>query len=516
MMSATSPPVESYPKHCNPIDNLLSPDIAWTDFGNVENYSRDYTAWLDKGMNFSKFASVIILASCLLCQINMINWHNLCKLSLLKVLTKKTNVFPFWAVLFLILSQFGSAYAQTSLNILISPPRGGYGDTAANLLMIERLVDHYSKGKAQIYVVYQKESVEQIHALWPDFNPNLESQYVRGILFTSLEKAQLADIALTFSSSESRIKNLGRKSITYLEYDEVKQGRGGLLAQVRDYNENSPIISIYSDGSGALINTGFGNGLYVKQGFRNDDFNKKSTFSLLRTFAPKLSFSDNARLAYAYNSSPPLTQQYINALSLLATKYNQEIVVVTNHLVTNKNALIKVINMKGASFDLNQKIIKSSDIPILVTGDGSLSLAVEGRKPFFYSLYAWKRFTPSSIRKSIEKVSPLLRRDRKSLDLIASLLRLDIAGNHSYEKEFLEVMENPDLLQELSRVYGIFVKTDSLVDFVVRDVEILSKIHTQKNSTIYANFVRYLWLSARKLKSLQRAIKKVENDFFNE
>jgi hypothetical protein len=432
---------------------------------------------------------------------------------------RSTAEWLFLSLLFcLVLGWNSFAFAGPSVAVYVSPPRGGFGDTAANLLMIERMAERYMDSDSKFSVVYSKESIEQLHALWPDFKPNLDVQIVRGILFQEVSKATKADVAVSFSANDNAPENLGKRFLTYWEYEQpdFELGSQAFRISKKDYQLHSEItgISLSDSSVGAKINTGFGNGIYVMNGYRPSDFDKQKTLGLLREFSPSVGFSDQAKLAYAYASSKELAQQYVNSLGMLNEKYGHEIVVVTNQPVLTDNPNIKVIDMKGLSFNLNQKVIKSSDIPILVTGDGSLSLAIEGRKPFFYSLYAWKRFTPVQLRKAIEKASPMLKKDRRSLDLISSLFRLDIAGNHSYENQFLAVMENPALQQEISRVYDIFVKTDSLVDLVERDIEVISNLKPNLKNEIHGVLVKMAWKIVRKSENFAQAMKKIEKMVF--
>jgi hypothetical protein len=108
----------------------------------------------------------------------------------------------------------------------------------------------------------------------------------------------------------------------------------------------------------------------------------------------------------------------------------------------------------------------------------------------------------------------MLKKDRRSLDLISSLFRLDIAGNHSYENQFLAVMENPALQQEISRVYDIFVKTDSLVDLVERDIEVISNLKPNLKNEIHGVLVKMAWKIVRKSENFAQAMKKIEKMVF--
>lgn len=444
------------------------------------------------------------------------------KISRFKVLHRafnwQTETFCVWLVC-LILGLSQVLVAGQTVSVYIDQPRGGFGDTAANLLMIERLSAYYQNSGTQLSVIYSPEAKEQIHILWPEFSLDKDRQIVRGIMFTDFTNHTPADINLAFSiKGYAHAKSRGKLNIDYLEYSDIDSDHqllGMTFKEVQDTeNLKTPFLhpTWRKTGTDYYFNTGVSHGLYVMDGFRPDDFKKELTFYFLRKFDPKIEFSEQAKLGYAYASSPELVQQYVTAAETYAEKYQIEIVVVANHPVQSSSPLIKVISSKNIPFNLNQKIIKSSDLPILVTGDGSLSLAIEGRKPFFYSLYAWKRFVPINLKKAIEKASPALKKDKKRLDLVANLLSLDNSGQTSYENMFLQLMEDQPLQQELSRVFDGFVKQDSLVNAIQKDIQILNNFKTGAYLSMAS--VRLFWKIARSTGTLEQAIKKTERIIF--
>ncbi len=106
----------------------------------------------------------------------------------------------FWCVLGSLLLATQSALAL-NVNILISPPRGGYGDTAANLLMIERLTHNFRDSDLNFEVLYLPSSAQQIHDLWPDFKMDGQRQLIRGLVFTPIRQAPPADFVVSFSAA---------------------------------------------------------------------------------------------------------------------------------------------------------------------------------------------------------------------------------------------------------------------------------------------------------------------------
>lgn len=425
----------------------------------------------------------------------------------------------------LILFSGSISFAKRTVNVLVSPPRGGYGDTAANLLMIERLAAYYQGTDTEINMVVPKKAMEQVKVLWPDFDPSVQVQKIRDITVYQKESAVQADFVVSFSATpyylmnENSEQSLGKRTLNYFEYgDFVSQNSPNRFnqKQMSESDHKTPFFIRPGYGEtlgGADLNTGFANGLYVLEDFRPDDFNKEKTLQHLQNFAPTLEIQKNAKLGYAYASSPELAQQYLDAAIVFARQRQQNIVIVTNQPLVSSDGLVQIIKMENMPFDLNQKVIKSSDVPILVTGDGSLSLAIEAGKPFFYSLYSWKFFNPILMKEEMLKRSAFLRKNRKQADLFFNLLRLDTSGSTTYSEQFLSVFENPELQTEISLALKELTKEDSLVKFLEKDMKALSS--KDKTAKFDEKAFVLFWQVLRKSKDVAEATKKMENYIAN-
>lgn len=409
------------------------------------------------------------------------------------------------------------ALAITRINVTISEPRGGFGDTAANLLMIERLAYKYQNSDTQLAVVYTDESKKQIKTLWPEFNMNLHQQVIRGLPFYEIEIAPKADYSITFSATTHpySINKIGNKEIIYFEYGDIRFEHDREITTqslATDVRFNSPINLISSKPSIAEINTGFANGLYVMDGFKTEDSNKKITIEYLKRQYPEVAIQADSLLGYAYCSSPELIQQYVQSIEKYAKKHQRHIVVVANQNPQQYNSnYVTVVDMKDISFDLNQKIIKSSDLPVLVTGDGSLSIAIEGKKPFFYSLYAWKTFNSVMLRDELVKRSSYFRKNKQAKELVSTLTRLDTSGTIDYGNMFLQFFEDTRAQNEFSTVLEQLTKEYSLVDLLKKDINAFAALKDNYGRL----FPRIFWLKARESGSNEEAINKMERYIMN-
>lgn len=409
-----------------------------------------------------------------------------------------------------------SSSSPSDVTIYIGPPRGGYGDTASSLMMVERLGAVFKRTGIALQVAFHPAAEGQIRALWPDFDPSREQQVVRDYVFIREQMAKPAEVAIAFSANSEPSKKLAPVTVLYYEYEQLhpEAGGSGFLVPKRDRVLNSVFATTMDDRQTFVINTGFGNGIYAADRFRVGDSNKSRAFQALRAFAPGLRVSGETKLAYAYASSGELVQQYANALEKFVQNHGQDVVLVTNHKIQIRSPRIAVIDMNGMPFDLNQKIIKSSDVPILVTGDSSLSLAVEGGKTAFYSMYAWKRSTPRSLLASITAASPSFNRNSDNFETLSSILRMDSSGTRNYEDLFLKVFEDPQFQRELSDALRTIVKNDSLIKLVQRDIEFAKSLRLGFKPS-FDTSVRLLWLLARDLKSVEQAISKTEQLIFD-
>lgn len=259
------------------------------------------------------------------------------------------------------------------------------------------------------------------------------------------------------------------------------------------------------------INTGFPFGIYALENFRAEDANKMKTFAELSRFSSGEIVLD-ARLGYAYCASLELAQQYVNAAQKYAQRQSVSVIVVTNQPVSSPGPGVKIISMRGMPFSLNQKVIKSTDIPILVTGDGSLSLAIEGQKTFFYSAYQWKLHSALMLRNEMLSRSPTIKKDPEARRMLTEMLTLDMTETSAYESLFLRVFENESLQKEFARITSEMTKDLSLIKLMRKDFSAISSL--RKSDPEHRAFYLY-WRVLRQSKSQSDAFQKIERSVMN-
>jgi hypothetical protein len=98
-----------------------------------------------------------------------------------------------------------SALSKPIINIVVSPPRGGFGDTAANLLMAERLTYLYEKD-FDVRLTVPEVSRDQVKQLWPEFDSwRIEQKLGDLKIKVYLNKIENADYMVTFSANGSGV-----------------------------------------------------------------------------------------------------------------------------------------------------------------------------------------------------------------------------------------------------------------------------------------------------------------------
>jgi hypothetical protein len=234
--------------------------------------------------------------------------------------------------------------------------------------------------------------------------------------------------------------------------------------------------------------TGGAFGLYTLPNFRPEDSNKETTFNELKA-SLQIEFPKDSLLGYVYTSSQILTQQYVKACDQYLKQpknFGRSLVVITKEPVYLESPTpgLKILNIRSMPFKLGQKLVKSADLPPLVTGDNSISLAMEASKPFFYALYEWKRLSVSKIFDEIIRMNPSLNGWQERSDLL-KMLTLDFSGLNSSPKFFLEVFNNVDLQKKISTGLSRMSSRYSLPKLMKADLELFSIV----------NFDNGLWSS---------------------
>ena len=171
------------------------------------------------------------------------------------------------------------------------------------------------------------------------------------------------------------VKNKLKNATAFSEYT-------GIVEYLeKDIKKPKPFLA-YSDNKGVYLPTGpLSLGMYISEQkpivIKQKDDIIKEFFNLTHL---------NSKLSFSYTASPDVAKIYLEALNKFALENeNISFFLISKHKPTiNLSENLHVATMPNLSFQKTRDIIAASDFPLLVTGDMSLTLAMDYEKEFFY------------------------------------------------------------------------------------------------------------------------------------
>ena len=177
------------------------------------------------------------------------------------------------------------------------------------------------------------------------------------------------------------------------------------------------------------------------------------------------------QLAFGYCQDPRTLEAYLQFIEKWSTENpNKQILLVTKDLegMREKSISPKIIWVKenNIPFSLSEAIIARSTLPLLVTGDVSLSLALDNHKPFIYESQKWKRAFFSSLAKKF----PIFNGLSFEMEKGGRIARDEVAEVSNRAKRYYEIVfKNPSFfhdfekqVRELKARYSIPQRLDEL------------------------------------------------------
>jgi hypothetical protein len=293
--------------------------------------------------------------------------------------------------------------------------RGGSGDIVANLNMAFML--KAASPKDRVVYIYTDNSHKA-------FDLNFRSEWepiVRGVEFREISKPFSSERSYECQATEEWIKSLDPKKTVSLNFSYF----AGQLPHNPDLHidnlKNIPLFTINEfhgkeatplkqlTGNEYIDNK---NLFHVSAGLESNlgiytlpfDFykhlpNRNKTIKLVSRklglpFVPKA----NSLIGYAYVNTEESAEQYIRLIEEYARrKPLEDYHIFINHKLDDatSNRLkelpqIFVHSYERISLELSESLIRYSDLPVAVTGDNSLTFAIQHKKIFLYEALRWK------------------------------------------------------------------------------------------------------------------------------
>lgn len=348
---------------------------------------------------------------------------------------------------FLLLSLSKLLFAYEVVGVVITSPRGGYGDIASNLRMVEKLAETYPNMKINVYgeeEVYEK----YVKVLSPEIIPNKfdPRKRVNYISFNS-DSINLAPSPQAIVKFSSPIEKKSRKipgssaalSATFLEYSPAQgpatypQIMGESLYEemaIRAHGAFEKDKRFFSAAAG--INEV---GLYISPKRPRAPYSPEELRNkLLTDYGIQVRGGD--KIAFAYTHQPYLTQMYLKAMFRSQKDSEQKIHIFTSGfkgLKIPSSDRIRVYSLDKTPMKLNESLIAHASFPVLITGDVSLTMAIEHEKAFLYESLLWKNVLVNSMVKKLTDTSDGLGKKT----MITQALNLDSSG-YGVDKKMIE------------------------------------------------------------------------------
>jgi hypothetical protein len=296
------------------------------------------------------------------------------------------------------------------VNIVVPPDGlGGFGDLTSNLYMAEKLVEQGFNANVFIPDSFQDKfrilsilnNIDFASFFWGNreninyFSIPKQGTKVSGIdfcealpessPFTSYVSFSSLDLNTPYKAKEKKhslpcfIKNKSfPNAAIFSEYIGVAEYLGKIIKKSQ---KPSPFLA-WNNINGVVLPTGpLSLGMYISP---NKPWIAKQKNDIIREFFDVSVLK--SKLSFSYTASYDAASIYLEALNDFANK-NQDTTffLIAKHrpqIALAKNLHVETI--PNLSFQKTKEIIASSDFPLMVTGDMSLTLAMDYEKEFFY------------------------------------------------------------------------------------------------------------------------------------
>lgn len=340
-------------------------------------------------------------------------------------------------LVYLVLAQ--SAFGQV-VNMFAGRERGGFGDLASNLVMAQQLLALRPELKIQMWV--GEREMERMRILLPSLDPTLPYQNVQGIDFYSYRNRQLprGDVFLAFSVKIADLSaNMYAKDF-HLPQELTDQTANETINRIA----NAPVIFKFLEYSGATHEV---SGVYRPTG-KFIEIHAETGPGAAGLYAVPIAHNKSAEetreveAGFGYSTYAFSTLAYVKSVLGLASSNPQkryrihirpfpELQMLADALIATPN--LEVVTSANMDFETTKKLIQSATIPILVTGDVSLSLAIQHHKPFIYELHRWKKGLAKSVQ---TQLSSAAINENELAELAAAL---HLPANEAFQGEVQDV-----------------------------------------------------------------------------
>lgn len=417
---------------------------------------------------------------------------------------KKDMVLRLRAFIFLILFTVSSAHA-TTVNMFAGKQLGGFGDIASNLIMAQKLIEarpdltiNFWVGNTKGEPNGEQAEVEKIKVLLPELDLSTGHHLLNGIHFFDGQKYKLprADIFLAFS-----VKTVDNNQHLYSKDfklpDELLQDRTAnkTLEQIA----NAPIIVKYKEYLGANYSVADVYRPVIDQVQIDIETGAQAAGLYVTPYKAMQEPSRNYEQGFAYSTYAYATLVYLKSVMQLALKNPAKKYIVYSRnfpeLKRFEDEFAKVTNLdirrrEKIDFATTGELIRASTLPILVTGDVSMSIAIQYAKPFLYELHRWKRGSLTALTQNLS-AHVLKENESKALaGMVALPPKTLYQGTFNELPVHSDIFENAEFNDKITAGLKRLTVEKSLPAFTLHLIDSLSEVKTFKAGVVKEALVK--------------------------
>jgi hypothetical protein len=342
---------------------------------------------------------------------------------------------------------------------------GGYGDLATNLLMAQNLKRLLPNSKITLVVPKQTTSIEMFSHLGVVPGSTLSS----GIR-VELENAHPApsDFLLSFSEQQlppEALRLAAGQRFSFLEYGDRTRSRPSAtvwgttserFGQMAGQNGEKPFFGGSAGPSPKAL------GLYTTPQTPPTNAQAIAQFKI----------GPGTRVGFAYSHEQDINHRYLKGIAQFAEKAgaSQKVLEFTNHAPPAGMRLpknLEVIVAPNVAFETTQALMARADLPVLVTGDVSLTLALQYGKVPIYETLEHKIDLARDMRRQLVEQNPRLA--KPEFDQLLAICFPDLVDVNKWNSDVMDqIISNEAFRKEIQSAIEALKQKSSLPVFVAQ------------------------------------------------
>ena len=394
----------------------------------------------------------------------------------------------------------GNVNKLKSIAIYIEPPKGGFGDIASNVQMAEKLRE--VQPDLSVNIILHREAFEIFGKLVPGFKSDLPFQRLDGIDIYLENGGMLpnTDVLMSFASFSRRphittntfLKAVAPVRIAYREFDggDSSFSPNG-IDQTRFYVDCD--IIPFKPGYSFQLNTGVRTGgMYISPKKPKIACTKRGLLKSIRQTMDRPSFmklkkklhdiKETDKISFVYSKRAASTSIYLQALYKVqkdqGLRGSRTLVFFKNHanlkLPPSCPGIIYA-PYDSIGFSTSKALIYHSTLPVMITGDTSLSLALDYERPFLYETNLWKNAVATDLVQTLTKSSQYFATPEKN-KLLCKTCLIDALCPSITVQDVTNVLTDQRYQREFEMVIQKLRAHLSLPVTVLRQIELLKEV----------------------------------------